>query len=78
MTASALADNNHGIDLDEVYAFTVQLAEDAGRMLLGAAETRMRPMNDSNLDPAAGHVVEKESSVDLVTQTDEGVYAVLF
>lgn len=57
-----------GIDIDEIHAFTVQLAKDAGKMLLDAAEARMSPNH------ASGQIVEKDSAVDLVTQTDEGAY----
>ncbi|CAK4030513.1 inositol monophosphatase [Lecanosticta acicola] len=66
--------HDEGIDLDELHAFTVQLAKDAGQMLLDAAEARVgRP--GSSVNAGAGHVVEKESAVDLVTQTDEDVEA---
>lgn len=52
-------------DLDEIHAFAVQLAKDAGKMLLEAVDAR------SGKNGQSGHV-EKESAVDLVTQTDEG------
>lgn len=52
-------------ELDEIHAFAVQLAKDAGQMLLAAVDAR------SGKTGQAGHV-EKESAVDLVTQTDEG------
>lgn len=54
-------------ELDEIHAFAVQLAKDAGKMLLEAVDAR------SCKTGGAGHV-EKESAVDLVTQTDEGQY----
>lgn len=54
-----------GIDLDDIYAFTVQLAKEAGQMLLKAAETRCGQSGQAGS-------VEKDSAVDIVTQTDEG------
>ena len=68
MAHPALITRNEGINIDEIHAFTVQLAKDAGKMLLDAAEARMSPNN------APGQIVEKDSAVDLVTQTDEGAY----
>lgn len=53
-------------DLDEMYAFAVQLGKDAGRMLLDAAKLRYEGKSAQQLH------VEKENAVDLVTQTDEG------
>ncbi|KAK4958697.1 hypothetical protein LTR66_003264 [Elasticomyces elasticus] len=58
--------------LDEIYAFAVQLGKDAGRMLLEAAEARYNGLSGANGDDAH---VEKMNSVDLVTQTDEDVEA---
>ncbi len=54
------------VDLDEVYTFAIQLGKDAGSMLQRAAEARF----GSNRAPDAQY--EKESAVDIVTQTDEG------
>ena len=54
-----------GMDLDEVYQFAVQLAKEAGSLLLNAAQHRY----GNGL--RANHL-EKENAVDLVTQTDEG------
>ena len=51
--------------LAEIQRFAVQLAKDAGQMLLAAVELR------AGKTVREGHV-EKESAVDLVTQTDEG------
>lgn len=51
-------------ELDRIYAFAVQLGKDAGQMLLEAAEARYN-------GPAQTHI-EKDSAVDIVTQTDEG------
>lgn len=52
-------------ELDDIHDFAVQLAKDAGRMLLQAVDAR---------SGKTGHAgdAEKESAVDLVTQTDEG------
>lgn len=60
-----MSDTDNNIDLDEIYAFAVQLAKDAGQMLFNAANSR------SGTISRRSHV-EKESAVDLVTQTDEG------
>lgn len=70
MAHPALTTQNEGINIDEIHAFTVQLAKDAGKMLLGAAEARMSPSHASGTD----QIIEKDSAVDLVTQTDEGAY----
>ena len=53
------------VNLDEVYEFAVQLGKEAGSMLAEAAQLRF------GKGPRTNHL-EKESSVDLVTQTDEG------
>lgn len=52
-------------ELDEIYSFAVALAKQAGQMLLDAVELR------AGKTVRQGHV-EKESAVDLVTQTDTG------
>lgn len=52
-------------ELDDIHSFAVQLAKDAGKMLLEAVDAR------SGKKGQAAHE-EKESAVDLVTQTDEG------
>lgn len=54
-------------ELAEIHDFAVQLAKDAGQMLLDAVELR------AGKTVREGHV-EKESAVDLVTQTDEGEF----
>lgn len=64
------ADDN--IDLDELYAFAVQLGKDAGKLLLDAADRRCEASQASNQAEAEQHV-QKENAVDLVTQTDEGM-----
>lgn len=53
--------------LDEMYAFAVQLAKDAGNMLMEAARSRF-----GNAAQAEQVLVEKENAVDIVTKTDEG------
>lgn len=58
--------------LKEIYDFAVQLAKDAGRMLMDGVEARC------GNDTTAGvqqEQVEKDSSVDIVTQTDEGPFS---
>lgn len=52
-------------ELDEIHSFAVALAKQAGQMLLDAVELR------AGKTVREGHV-EKESAVDLVTQTDQG------
>lgn len=53
------------VDLGEVYQFAIELGKDAGSMLMAAAHDRI----GNGL--RAKHL-EKDSAVDLVTQTDEG------
>lgn len=57
------------LDLDEIYAFAVQLGKDAGKMLMEAAQLRFDGSSPQDA------LVEKDSSVDIVTQTDEDVEA---
>jgi myo-inositol-1(or 4)-monophosphatase len=57
-------------ELDEIYAFAVQLGKDAGNLLQRAASIRINGKGDQR--PAAA---VKASEVDIVTETDEGVYA---
>jgi myo-inositol-1(or 4)-monophosphatase len=49
--------------LDEIYAFAIDLARKAGQLLLERIDER-------NADQV---YTEKENAVDLVTQTDEGM-----
>ncbi|KAF2459969.1 inositol monophosphatase [Lineolata rhizophorae] len=56
-------------DLDKVYSFAIKLARVAGRMLLDSAEQRYIP--DGNREVQG--LSEKDSSVDIVTKTDEDV-----
>ncbi|KAF2209531.1 hypothetical protein CERZMDRAFT_47117 [Cercospora zeae-maydis SCOH1-5] len=52
--------------LEEIHAFATELAKQAGQMLLDAVDARSGSV-------AGAEHVEKESAVDLVTQTDEDV-----
>lgn len=52
-------------ELDEIYAFAIQLGKDAGQMLMDAAKLRMA-------SGGAQQSEEKESAVDIVTKTDTG------
>lgn len=56
-----------GVDLDEVHAFAVRLGKDAGAMLTSAAQARFGGGGGEG-----SRFEEKESAVDIVTQTDEG------
>ena len=56
-------------DLDEIYAFAVQLGKDAGKLLMTAAQLRF---NGQGREQEALNLVEKENAVDIVTQADEG------
>ncbi|KKY31358.1 putative inositol monophosphatase [Diaporthe ampelina] len=57
-------------ELDEIYAFAIQLGKDAGQMLMDAAKLRM-----AGGGGAAHESVEKENAVDIVTKTDTDVEA---
>ena len=63
--------NETSLDLDELYGFAVQTGKEAGAMLQRAAEARFGG------SPVSKHI-EKESAVDLVTQTDVGESRFLF
>jgi len=58
-------------ELDEIYAFAVQLGGQAGKMLMDAAQLRIEGGNATGQDEH----VQKENAVDLVTETDEDVEA---
>jgi hypothetical protein len=58
-------------ELDEIYAFAVQLGKDAGKMLLEAANLRMGDADGKGRQELKEHV-QKVNAVDLVTETDEG------
>jgi myo-inositol-1(or 4)-monophosphatase len=52
-------------ELDEIYAFAVQLGKEAGKLLLDGVDVRIRGGG------RAEEQVEKENAVDIVTETDE-------
>lgn len=58
-------------ELDEIYAFAVQLGKGAGKMLLEAAQLRMGDADGKGREEMKEHV-QKANAVDLVTETDEG------
>ncbi|KAH9810067.1 Protein qutG [Teratosphaeria destructans] len=60
------------VDLDEIYRFALQLAKDSGKILDDGWRTRCS--SSSGNGEAMIHT-EKDSAVDLVTQTDEDVEA---
>ncbi|KAK3348005.1 protein qutG [Neurospora tetraspora] len=63
-------------ELDEIYAFAVQLGKDAGNLLMEAARSRFSSNNANHHDePTTQEFTEKDSAVDIVTQTDEDVEA---
>lgn len=61
-------------ELDEIYSFAIQLAKEAGQKLLDAVDARLGRASTGTTTGGGGAVghVEKESAVDLVTETDEG------
>lgn len=61
-------------ELDEIYSFAIQLAKEAGQKLLDAVDARLGQTSTGTATGGGGAVghVEKESAVDLVTETDEG------
>lgn len=60
-------------ELGEIYEFAVQLGKDAGKVLMAGAQIRIGPSNGVSNEQKS---VEKDSSVDIVTQTDEGEFFV--
>ncbi|KAF1352510.1 QA-X protein [Delphinella strobiligena] len=54
-------------ELSEIYDFAVQLGKDAGRILMDGAQARIGEANGVTKEQKQ---VEKDSSVDIVTQTD--------
>lgn len=61
--------NDH--ELADIYAFAVQLGKDAGRMLMAAIQARNDAGSESKGSTTVSYI-EKDSSVDIVTQTDNG------
>lgn len=60
-------------ELSGIYDFAVQLAKDAGRLLLDGATSRMGDDGAPELD-----ALEKDSSVDVVTEIDKGGLLAMF
>ncbi|ROV93699.1 hypothetical protein VPNG_08881 [Cytospora leucostoma] len=60
-----MAENITEEELDEIYAFAIQLGKDAGDMLMDAAKLRMTGGGEQESE-------EKESAVDIVTKVDTG------
>lgn len=58
-------------ELDEIYAFAIQLGKDAGKMLMDAAALRM----SSSAGEGEQKFEEKDNAVDIVTKTDTGMRA---
>lgn len=56
-------------ELNDIYAFAVELGKRAGTMLKDAAQLRMSGGSGTREEKAH---VQKENAVDLVTETDEG------
>ncbi|EGS19342.1 uncharacterized protein CTHT_0048000 [Thermochaetoides thermophila DSM 1495] len=55
-------------ELDEIYAFAIQLGKDAGKLLMDAARSRF----GSGGSMTSQEITEKDNSVDIVTKADEG------
>ncbi|EGO55478.1 protein qutG [Neurospora tetrasperma FGSC 2508] len=63
-------------ELDEIYTFAVQLGKDAGNLLMEAARLRFSNNNaNHDKESTSQEFTEKDSAVDIVTQTDEDVEA---
>lgn len=58
-------------ELDEILEFAIQLGKDAGRILMDGAQSRINPSHGVSNEQKS---VEKDSSVDIVTQTDMGAF----
>lgn len=54
-------------ELDEIYAFAVDLGKRAGKLLLDGVERRIDSAWEQDF-------AEKDNAVDIVTKTDEGIY----
>lgn len=68
-----MPDPTYEVDLDAIYTFAVQLGKDAGAMLMAGAQARMGGGGSGNGGDGGGAWEEKESAVDIVTKTDEGM-----
>lgn len=60
-------------ELDGIYAFAVDLGKRAGQMLTDAAQIRT---DGGNGKAEQKEHVQKENAVDLVTETDEGMFRI--
>ncbi|GAA5993013.1 hypothetical protein JCM11641_007924 [Rhodosporidiobolus odoratus] len=58
-------------NLDEIYSFAVQLAKDAGQLILDGSNKRSQPATTTTT--AENSVQTKKNRVDLVTETDQSV-----
>ncbi len=61
-----MTSQHEDVNLDEIYAFALDLSKNAGQILLDAAAQRTAP--GATLQKTS----EKDSSVDIVTSTDIG------
>ncbi|KAF3764210.1 inositol monophosphatase [Cryphonectria parasitica EP155] len=61
-------------ELDEIYAFAIQLGKDAGEMLMDGARVRMSGSSGGG-QAEEQRIEEKENAVDIVTKTDTDVEA---
>lgn len=59
-------------ELEQIYSFAIDLGKKAGSMLLQGVDIRTKDKSSSNTDKEELQLVEKDSQVDIVTQTDEG------
>lgn len=57
-------------ELNEIYAFAIKLGKDAGKILMDRAQLRM----NGPAEVEERKFVEKENAVDIVTQTDTGIF----
>ncbi|KAK1783214.1 qutG protein [Copromyces sp. CBS 386.78] len=63
-------------ELDQIHAFAVQLGKDAGNLLMEAARSRFSSNNATHDERhTTQEYAEKDSAVDIVTQTDQDVEA---
>ena len=60
-------------DIKDVYKFAIQLAKDAGQILLKGLDERRTAGLTSDVHVEEEAQVEKANAVDIVTQTDNGM-----
>jgi len=63
-----LPDEISDSELEAIYKFTIELAKNAGQMLMQGLEARR-----SGIDPESTESAEKMNAVDIVTKTDIGM-----